>query len=179
MKGTPFYYNQFGTYIVQAADVANGYVSFPALPVPEDLSNAPYFYVWGVNMAAWNPTPVAVPFEQHRFLMAGPLIDGTDYTSGLFYTPSQFQGSQNFYNYYRMKLELNTSFLYQVLLTIGGLAGIVAGDQIVYQNSLIVTYDAPEGNFGSPGQRQYKESESIHPGTKELKLRPGAFRFDH
>lgn len=178
MIGTPFYYTQYGSQAVTAPDVANGVVSFPASPVPEELSNRSYYYLWGYNFQVRNITPVEIAFEDHRYHLAIGQVDGLNFLSGLSTAQINFGGRHgNFFNYYRMKLIEGTSFLFQGLLNIAGLAGIVALDNLEFSITVIISYDTPQGNFDSPGQR--KKESSIHTGALEHNLQPGKFRFDH
>lgn len=175
MRGTPFYYNQYGTHIVDAADIANGTIFFPATPVPEAISNANYFYVWGYNMAAYSATPQARFFEPERYVMSTGLIDGINFESSQLTSPVQFAGpGRDFNSYYRMKLIEGTSFLYQVGIVITG-SGVVAGNNVIFSNTLIVSYDTPEGDQPAPGQ---KKDWQIQPGQKNpLQGKPGRFQF--
>lgn len=174
MTGTPFYYTINNNYSVTAADVANGSFALD-FPIFDQISVAPFYYLWAVHGNVRRLTVGELPLDETRIVWAFSSLDFTAANAGPF--PFYLTGSNHdFYNYVRFK-PIDSSFLCQVIVVIGNNpTPIIAGNLMFYSLTVTFTFDAPAGQQGSPGQ---KKKESIHTGAIEQSLQPGKFRFDH
>lgn len=175
MIGTPFQFTQYQQISTTMADVGNGAIFFPAMPIPQDVSVNTYYYLWSINIGCRITSSPEIWFEPWRYFVGFSGFDAINSIAGGPVGRIDFFGNNhNFYNYYRFKLDPNGSYLFQAGLNINGTA-VAAFQTITMSATVVLTYEPPINEQESPGQ---KRDWQIQPGQKNpLQGKPGRFQF--